>query len=418
MKNVLFRPALTLIPLLAIFLVGCEGGEGAGSTSLSSTDSSGSNGTIVKPSSTCVATDASIVALNHSDLQISGQGSVHGNIYIDSESKLKLSGQASVGGSVYKGTGVAVQISGQAQIRYGIKDSAGDLSAQVKEVADKFAARTADVEYTGISSSLTINGNGGIKVIHVLGDLDLSGQSKLTLNGTADDVFVFNVDGKAKVAGQAEIVLAGEVDPRKVVFNLRGANSDFSLSGQGKLVGTFISPNGASITGKGRLAGAIAAGGKILISGQGFAFMQAPFCYTPPTPNPDPTPSPTPNPDPTPSPTPNPNPTPTPTPDPNPTPTPTPTPDPTAAVISGFEIAESTQEGDIYFVWSTDVAATTEVVVKNLTTGAESTTVIDSGYTTGHLAIVNLDPSNSYEVRAKAKTATGAVSTSDVIRVY
>ncbi len=135
-----------------------------------------------------------------------------------------------------------------------------------------------------------------------------------------------------------------------------------------------------------------------------------------PVPTPSPTPDPTPAPVPTPTPTPTPVPVPTPTPDPTPVPTPTPTPTPTPApvpapVLTNFRIFEVTLTGATVG-WTTDAASTSQVIITDLSTGVQTSTLVDATMTTTHQMYVdNLTPGVTYQLQAVSSNgSTSGVS--------
>ena len=111
-------------------------------------------------------------------------------------------------------------------------------------VSDWAAALTATQTFaTGINgTTTTITGNGGLNVIDATtGDLH---NVPLTLTGTANDYFVFNLFDGAVDTNKA-MVLNG-VDPNHILFNLLGTGTVFQTSGGDVLFGTYLAVNGAS----------------------------------------------------------------------------------------------------------------------------------------------------------------------------
>ncbi|HET6889997.1 MAG TPA: hypothetical protein VFH31_02755 [Pyrinomonadaceae bacterium] len=97
-------------------------------------------------------------------------------------------------------------------------------------VSDALAASAAALALPGISDTVNLNsttktftGSGGANVINVRGNFILNSGAKLQLNGGVDDFFIFNIamEREFKITG-SDIVLLGDLDPSRVVFNVLG----------------------------------------------------------------------------------------------------------------------------------------------------------------------------------------------------
>ncbi len=90
-----------------------------------------------------------------------------------------------------------------------------------------------------ISGTSTINGNGGLNVI----DATNIQNDTLTLNGTANDYFVFNISGLVNT--NRSMTLTGGLTADHILFNLTGSGTVlFQTSGGDVLYGTFLAVNG------------------------------------------------------------------------------------------------------------------------------------------------------------------------------
>jgi hypothetical protein len=130
---------------------------------------------------------------------------------------------------------------------------------------------TATQTFAGISLSnqtQTINGNGGLNVIQINGDITMSGTSKILLNGTASDVFVVNVTGTLNLSGVWLLGLSGNTTANHVLYNFTGASGTLSTGLQGSSFGTFLAPH-YSWTVDGNFVGEIILGGSSFIINSG-----------------------------------------------------------------------------------------------------------------------------------------------------
>jgi hypothetical protein len=108
-------------------------------------------------------------------------------------------------------------------------------------VASYIEGLAATQSFGTINSTTTINGNGGLNVIH-LGSLQ---NALLTLHGGANDMFVFDVSGT--FATNQHMALTGGVTADHVIFDFTGASGNvFQTSGGDLLYGTFLATHGGS----------------------------------------------------------------------------------------------------------------------------------------------------------------------------
>jgi hypothetical protein len=113
-------------------------------------------------------------------------------------------------------------------------------AATIAQNVSSFASSLAATQSVGttINSTTTITGNGGLNVIDVANITN----AKLTLSGTANDFFVFNVSNA--VMTNQPMTLTGGVSAANILFNLTGTGTVFQTSGGDVSFGTYLATNG------------------------------------------------------------------------------------------------------------------------------------------------------------------------------
>ena len=107
-------------------------------------------------------------------------------------------------------------------------------------VSSTNAALTPTQTFSSITGTQTITGNGGLNVINV-GSLQ---NPTLTISGTANDKFVFNVSGSYNT--NRPMILSG-VTYAQILFNFTGTSGNvFQTSGGNTLFGTYLATNGGN----------------------------------------------------------------------------------------------------------------------------------------------------------------------------
>jgi hypothetical protein len=116
----------------------------------------------------------------------------------------------------------------------------GVLSAAQNASANA-AALPATQSYASIGNGQVVNGNGGLNVINV-GNIN---NANFTLNGNANDKFVFNISGA--FASNQTMTLTGGVTASNILFNFTAKSGTvFQTSGGDTLYGTFLATDGGS----------------------------------------------------------------------------------------------------------------------------------------------------------------------------
>ncbi len=111
-------------------------------------------------------------------------------------------------------------------------------AATAQSVSQSASGLTATQTFSSINNNQTINGNGGLNVIDV-GSIQ---NANLTINGSANDYFVFNVSGQIQT--NQVMTLIGGVTASHILWNLTGTGTVLQTSGGNVLVGTFLATNG------------------------------------------------------------------------------------------------------------------------------------------------------------------------------
>lgn len=113
--------------------------------------------------------------------------------------------------------------------------AASDIAVSVSNFA---AGLTPTQTFGTISGTTTITGNGGLNVINAANIQN----ANLTLSGTANDIFVFNISNGINT-NQA-MTLSGGVSASHILFNLTGTGTVFQTSGGDLSYGTYLATNG------------------------------------------------------------------------------------------------------------------------------------------------------------------------------
>jgi len=127
----------------------------------------------------------------------------------------------------------------------------------------------------GARENFTISSSGGMNVVSVP-SISTGTRSTITITGSASDIFVINV-GNATDAGSVQlgngsaVLLAGQVTPDHVIFNLIGNGTTVQLGNDNSFNGTILAPQGQFSSGDGNtpipvlINGALWFGGSVAI---------------------------------------------------------------------------------------------------------------------------------------------------------
>jgi hypothetical protein len=104
--------------------------------------------------------------------------------------------------------------------------------------AQLVAGATPTQTFGSISSPTTINGNGGINVIQINGNIT----SSLILHGGPHDIFLINVTGTVTLGGSSTLGVNG-VGADQVLYNFTGSGQTISTHVGNVIYGTLLAPN-------------------------------------------------------------------------------------------------------------------------------------------------------------------------------
>lgn len=264
---------------LALLSPGCESPEDSAPVRESALAAEVSPDPIRAIQSICIRGSAGLIGMNEASVQITGHSELKGDLLLFDESDLILTGSGNVHGTAYTESEGLVFLSGEASIGAVEKT---DLQRQKNLLSDFLtgvATLSPTQEFESIYASQSIIGNGGINVIRVKGDLRLAGMEKLTLVGSAQDVFLLNVEGEIHVSGQSSIRVEGGAFSRHVLIQNLGSGQPIFLTGKGQIDGSFMSlGRGINVSGSGVLSGAIIASEHVRVSGNGLVIHPEAFC--------------------------------------------------------------------------------------------------------------------------------------------
>ena len=93
--------------------------------------------------------------------------------------------------------------------------------------------------FGNISNPTTINGNGGLNVININGNIT----SSITLNGGANDTFIVNVSGNIALGGNSALGVSGGVTGGSVLYNLTSSGQTIDTHVGNTIAGTLLGIN-------------------------------------------------------------------------------------------------------------------------------------------------------------------------------
>lgn len=171
-------------------------------------------------------------------------GPVAGNVLFGNGLHANLSGGnnggVTNGGVVFHDSSAVISGSLQNPITLSlVSNSTTQAAATIAQNVSNFASSLTPTQtFTTINNTTTLTGNGGLNVINVANIQN----AKLTLSGSANDYFVFNVS--SAVNTNQPMTLSGGVTWEHVLFNLTGTGTVFQTSGGDVSYGTYLATNG------------------------------------------------------------------------------------------------------------------------------------------------------------------------------
>ncbi len=199
-------------------------------------------------------------------------GQINGHLIVDPTANLSHSNNVKLGGPTQT-----------------VNTAATDAAAI--DASNEIAAMTPTQTVGAINNSTTLVGNGGINVINA-SQVQLDGNSTLTLTGGANDFFFINVTGKFAMTGNTSIQLNG-VQQSHVIFNITGSGEQVAFTGKSVGEGTFLAVNrNIAVSGATVFGQLIGAEGYQIAITSGAQVCGVPFCPPPPPCPPPPCPPP------------------------------------------------------------------------------------------------------------------------------
>jgi hypothetical protein len=175
----------------------------------------------------------------YSSMTISGNTTINGDIYRQQNATFSRSGNSSNPPQHFSG-GIDSQLAGGITSLQNVSNNAANA-----HLLPPTAGSPTSINLSG-GHSLTFTNTGNPfngKYVMSLSNFVLSGGSTLTLNGAAGSAFVLNIAGQFNISGASKIMLTGGLTVSDVLFNVRGNNSTFSISGDSVFNGTLLAYN-------------------------------------------------------------------------------------------------------------------------------------------------------------------------------
>jgi choice-of-anchor A domain-containing protein len=150
------------------------------------------------------------------------------------------------------------------------------------------SAPNANVVSTTVTGGQTFKGNGGVNVFDLNAGINMTNGTAITVSGTINDIFIFNVTTQFVSNNGGSVTLTGGVTASDIIWNYVGTG-DVAFTG-GSIAnndweGTILAPVANIDLHDRRFDGAFISGGNIAITSNPAIY------YTPFTPPPPPTPS-------------------------------------------------------------------------------------------------------------------------------
>jgi hypothetical protein len=181
-----------------------------------------------------------------------GTTDIYGDVGIAGNGNVNMTGNATVHGDLYYQTAGTLTMKGNSSVT-GVKhhDASSDTTlnnsvTEANNTSAHAATFTSSFAYSGITSitsSMTLTAQHdrpGNSTVLNLTTLSLGSQQTLTINGSANDVFIFNISQTFLLGAQAQIVLTGGLAWDDVLFNVRGKGGTVSLGAQSTLNGILM----------------------------------------------------------------------------------------------------------------------------------------------------------------------------------
>jgi len=112
-----------------------------------------------------------------------------------------------------------------------------------QQASAAFSALPTTMTLGNVQTALTINGNGGVNVISIASLEYTDASDILTLNGNANEYFIFNVTagGIVKMTHNLSTMIAnGGLSADHIVWNILGTGQDVAFTGNPTVLGTIL----------------------------------------------------------------------------------------------------------------------------------------------------------------------------------
>jgi hypothetical protein len=192
------------------------------------------------------AADYALVALGSGKTIGQNSGPVAGDELLGNGIKAAFAGGGSITGTLFfdisvTGTGTFTQFNPDPVTSLVSTSVTNAALTAAQNVSNYASSLVATQTFGSLSSATTITGNGGLNVISLAGLQN----APLTLSGTANDIFVFNVTGDFNT--NRTMTLTGGVLASHILFNLTGTSGNiFQTAGGNSLYGTFLATQGGN----------------------------------------------------------------------------------------------------------------------------------------------------------------------------
>jgi choice-of-anchor A domain-containing protein len=167
-------------------------------------------------------------AAGNGDLTLMGHATIDGDVYFRSNGALNAQPGTTITGSQFHNQDALLD-NDVAQAMAASNAAAALHATRAKENVDLRKNQRA-----------TFNGAPGETVVLNLQSFQMSGNSTLTLQGSANTAYIINVRGQFSLADRARIILSGGLSWNDVLFNVRGRGSQVSLSGDSQFNGVLL----------------------------------------------------------------------------------------------------------------------------------------------------------------------------------
>jgi hypothetical protein len=183
----------------------------------------------------------SVLGLNNTFVNLHNVTVNGGRVGVSLGGSLNFSSASSVNADIYLHTGVSYSLGGVFIGNLYTNQNLTQAVTDATNASNTANSLSATQSFSSWSSSMTINGNGGLNVIKV-SNVNLSSSSIITLAGGANDCFIINVSGSFTMGGSASIETSG-VPSSHVLINIHGSGTNVTSQINNKVNGTLLALN-------------------------------------------------------------------------------------------------------------------------------------------------------------------------------